>query len=689
MAFQMIDLTEEQKAVVAHRAGMLLVKAWAGSGKTTVGCCHMKALIEEDGVDPARILNTTFSKRGATDMAAKGKRLGVPHGVRYSTLHAVAFKILREARAAAAQRPGAKPPEYFVVDSGSQYKLDHIIKTELDRQARRLGIARDSKGRPAGLRPRDVATEIGLAKAYMVGPEAWDVANDTPRPDYVTWATTREREPLNPGPAKLIGAIYAAYEKAKRNPVKYDGRKFKKHAGQIFLTFDDMLYTVAKGILQGARWVSDFEGLYEWAFVDEVQDNSWPQWILCFHLTKRTGNLVAVGDDQQSIYAFRGAQPKLMRDYLARDGVRMLEMTANFRSRDGIIEAANGLLANATDKMGNDPMRAGRIDTAGGVPTLRSFDSPKEEGDVVASEVENLLSEGHDPEEIAVLYRTNAQSGPVEVALMSRGIRYRVAGRSFFERALVRTSIAYLATALNEKDADAWGRCYCLPLRGIGGKYLESYPTAAAARTAFDNGEMRRNGYRRGTREVLDYLDGIRNVLEAEGLGAALAYITEDVGVRKHYRDEDADDTDVTEADEMAGALVECGAKLNDATALLDYARDMGGLRKTEPRNDGSTAHLPLVTLSTAHASKGLEWGTIFFIGFVREVFPHALAPYEEERRLAYVTITRAKEACHVSYTQTTVSGRGGGPSPLVAEVAALAAKCLDAIVEEVEEAAA
>jgi len=143
------------------------------------------------------------------------------------------------------------------------------------------------------------------------------------------------------------------------------------------------------------------------------------------------------------------------------------------------------------------------------------------------------------------------------------------------------------------------------------------------------------------------------------------------VGLRRHYRDDDAGDDDVTETDEMMKALISCGAHVGDARMLVDYAEDMSGQRKAD--HTGETADKHLVTLSTAHASKGLEWGTVFFVGFVRDVFPHKLAPYAEERRLAYVTITRAKDAVHVSWTDETLTCVGAGPSPLVDEIPALA----------------
>ncbi len=309
-----------------------------------------------------------------------------------------------------------------------------------------------------------------------------------------------------------------------------------------------------------------------------------------------------------------------------------------------------------------------------GEVALDHYADPMDEGEAVVGNIEAMLAEGYDANEIVCLYRTNAQAAPLEVALLKRGIRYRIAGCSFFGRAAVRTAMAYLRVALDPTDKDAWTRAYCLPLRGLGRTYLAEYPTAQAALEALHAGRITRRGWRRGTEEIEGHLDAIKAMLDnpnEEGLGAALAYISEDVGLRKHYRDEDAGDDDVTETDEMMKALIECGSAIEDPNALVEYAEDMAGSRKAD--HTGETAEKALVTLSTVHASKGLEWGTVFVVGFVRDIFPHKKAPYEEERRLAYVAITRAKDAAYISWTDTTVSGTGGGLSPLAAEIPALA----------------
>lgn len=670
----MILLTSEQQRVVEHAAGKLLVRAPAGSGKTTTICAHVKRLVEVEGVSPRDVLVTTFSKRGAKDMARKGRALAVPFGVRYQTLHAVAYGILREARkAAVAARPDNPPPEYLVIDGGKQFKLRYIVKTELDRLGRSLGLAKDRDGHPAGVRPLDVEAEIGRAKAALVAPDAWTTADGETQPAYFDWATTREREPLSTGPARLIGAVYAVFERAKRDPFAYDAKKFAKHQGEVFLTFDDMLFVVAQAILKGSRWVQDWLGSYSWVFVDEVQDNSWPQWVLCLHLSAGTGNLVAIGDDQQSIYAFRGAAPALMRAFLTKHAARCEELTLNFRSRPAILDAANGLLAHAEDRITDGMMIPGRSFNGGGngSVTLRHYHDPKDEALHVAEQIHMDLEDGRDANEMVVLYRTNAQSAPVEVELMKRGIRYRVAGHSFFERAAVKTAMGYLRLALDRGDVDAWQRVYCLPLRGLGRTYLDAYPTADDAFNAINAGSMVRSGWIMGTRDIERHVEAVRLALEGDGLGAALTYISEDIGVRKHYRDEDADDADVTETDEMMRALIECGQAVEDAGVLVAYADDMTGNRKSD--HAGETTEAPLVTLSTAHAAKGLEWGTVYLVGFNADVFPHKMALYSEERRLAYVAITRAKDAAHVSWTDITLSGAAGRPSPLVSEIPALA----------------
>jgi len=665
-----MHLTDEQAEVVAHRGGLLLVQARAGSGKTTTTCIHAKALVEEDGVRPGRILITTFSRQGANDMAAKGVSLNLPWGIKFSTLHGVCLRAMRAAREAACQQrsSGKQPKEFVIIDGGKRWKLNHIIKTALEEEGRRLGVAIDAKKRPAGLSVGDVRGFIATAKASLIAPKSYTAGSPIffrpgdVIPGMAEWSGTHLG--LKPGPARLVARVYARYEKAKRDPYAFDPIKFRGDKGKQFLTFDDMVYHLARGVVLGSAWVEPFRGSYDWVFVDEVQDNSLGQWAVARHLSNDE-NLVAIGDDMQSIYGFRGAVPKLMRRYLVEAGAKMLTLRKNFRSRAGILELANRVLAAATDGLSDAVMVPGLADAH--LPAdigIRGYTDPTEQGEVIAEQIEGRLLAGEHPSGIAILYRTNAQSGPLELAFLKRGIRYRIAGSSFFNRAEVKTAICYLRLALNPADLQAYERVYCVPLRGIGRVFLDAYPSYPELLDVHHSNQVKRK-FARGARNLVTRIDEIKARLadEKHGLADALRYIDEELGVRAHYRDEDAPDDDITTVDESMQALIDCASTLKDVRKLVAYAIDMDGTRVEDGEG---TEERPMVTLSTAHRSKGLEWETLYIVGVTSKVFPHAMADPAEELRLFYVALTRAKKTLRVSYTAYRLTGSKGGPSSAV-----------------------
>lgn len=665
-----MQLTPEQAQVLEHQEGLLLVQARAGSGKTTTTCLHAKKLVDA-GVKPKQILVTTFSKQGANDMREKGESLGLPWGIQFKTLHSEAYRAMREGRSAACQMrdEAHQPKEFLIIDGGKRWKLNHILKRELESKARRFGIAVDAKKRPAGLSVGDVRNFIAAAKASLIAPNPYTVQRHVfyepgdEVPGMETWAKTELG--LEPGPAKLVAAVYEAYEKAKRDPYRYDREKFRSDEGKQYLTFDDMIFHIARGVLLGSSWVEPFRGRYRWVFVDEVQDNSLGQWVIARHLADDR-NLVAIGDDMQSIYAFRGAVPELMRRYLDEAGATMLTLTKNFRSRAEIIDAANKVLLAAEDGLSDAVMEPGLPDAHHAADIgLRGYTDPHEEADLVVDDIATQIEKGTTPCDIAVLYRTNAQSGPLEIALLKAGIRYRIAGSSFFSRAEVRTAINYLRLALDDTDIGAYERVYALPLRGLGRAFLNAYPTYPALLEAYHAGSLERR-FKRGARELVEHIENIQGRLAEgnNGLARALRYIAEDVGVRGHYRDEDAPEDDITTVDESMNALIDCGENLQDVDRLVAYARDMSGTRVED--GEGTERTRQMVTLSTVHRSKGLEWPTVYVTGLTRNVFPHMMADPAEEMRLVYVALTRAKTALRVSYTAYRQNEAPGGPSPAI-----------------------
>ena len=629
-----LSYTNEQRAVLdwfRHESGQALIVAVAGAGKTTTLLEGIKVLVTERGVDPRDILMATFSKRGATDMATRATELAVPAGVEYRTLHSVAFEMVR----AAGHRRR--------LEVAKDWHIKHVIKDTI----KTLYLSKDDTPKIG-----EVASEIGRAKAALIWPTEWTSANGDRYPGYLEWAGGEN--------ATILGTVtetcYTALEAAMSAP---ESHGFDM-ANTRLITFDDMLAVSARACLRGERrdsWVDSFKGCCPWTLADEVQDENLAQWVLVKHLAG-SGNLVAVGDDQQSIFGFRGAMPKLMRDFLDR-GATLFTLSLNWRSGWKLLDAANAILDGTEDRLWDGGLVPGRgRDVFAGLPFAVEYSDPAEEARSVVGDIVEAIEGGESPDEIACLYRLNACSGPLEVALIARGIAYRVAGSSFFGRGAIRAAVGYIAAALDEDDSNGWrfgrGRgksglalCYATPLRGIGGAFLRQYPTVRAIRNA-SRSDLGR--WWRGARGLLNVIDGVQSRLAEFGLGKALSYLFEDAGLREFFRDDGATADDETETDVACSALLDCSEQIGTAEDMVEFALSMTGTE--DHTGDRTSRHR--VTLSTAHKSKGLEWDRTYVVGMSEGLFPFRRNCVQEERRLAYVATTRARYFCQVSWTVTS-----------------------------------
>jgi DNA helicase-2/ATP-dependent DNA helicase PcrA len=362
--------------------------------------------------------------------------------------------------------------------------------------------------------------------------------------------------------------------------------------------------------------------------------------------------LVAVGDDQQSIYGFRGAQPSLMRRHQD-NGAETCPLSINWRSGQAILDHANLYLDSAQDRLFEGRMVAGieRETTRRGAGYADSMDEAR----AVVDDIEASLAAGQPAEQIAVLYRLNALSGAIELELLKRGVAYNIAGSGFFGRAEIRTIIAYLAAALDEGDEDAMRRIYCAPLKGLGRAFLAQARSISGVRALQAEGGLGR--WRRGALKLLSAVDGVRAALD-ESLTAALDYIIDDLGVSEMYRDAGAGDEDETETDIAFGALCECASGMDDASALVGFARTMTSRGGDADDTTGK------VVLSSIHKAKGMEWDTVHVIGMTRGVLPFRRGDEAEELRLGYVAVTRARSTLSVSWCATT-NGQPAGASSL------------------------
>ncbi|MGD8496018.1 MAG: UvrD-helicase domain-containing protein [Gemmatimonadales bacterium] len=601
------SLNAEQRHAVEHGEGPLLVLAGAGSGKTRVLTSRVARLIADEGVRPQQILAVTFTNKAAGVMRDRiAELLGEePRGLWVGTFHSVCARLLRR--------------EGDVLARGSRFSI-----YDEDDAMRAVKTAMEEVGLdPSRWTPRALRSRISDAKNAMVGPE-----------DYSTTAFDLM--------SRAVADVYPVYEKILARSAAYD--------------FDDLLVQSVRLLENvpevGRRYAERFKHV----LVDEYQDTNHAQYRIVKALASVHGNLCVVGDDDQSIYGWRGADLRNILDF-ERDfpGAEVVRLEQNYRSTASILAVANEVISR------NQARKEKRLRTerAEGSPvTVVELSDERAEAARVVDEIQGRLG-ARDAGDFAVLYRTNAQSRPFEEALRRARLAYRIVGGvRFYERREIRDVLAYLQLAVNPADEAAFARAVSWPRRGVGSVTLERLREAAtaagetllaAAERARDIGELPTAG----ARALEDFAAGI----------SALAELARDATVEEVLReairsfgfvaaleaeDDGADRIEnLTELLAAAAAFdpgeVEDGAE--DATDLELY------LQSTMLRTDLDEVDLAgdAITLMTLHNAKGLEFPVVFVVGLEDGLFPLARsletdAELEEERRLFYVGVTRAQD---------------------------------------------
>lgn len=605
-------LTVEQQAIVAHREGPSIVLAVAGSGKTTTLLLRVQRLFDDRPLMSNDVLLTTFSRLGVADLRRRAGELGLRIVPEIRTLHSIAWRAIKTGGHA----HWKLPPEWWV---------RKVVKDCYDKEVDKAsGAAYPSDGeggwssvetQRAEFSLRDVMQLMGVAKANVVRLEAWTDSGGVLHPSFADWAReTRVFPPL----AVVTEACYRALEEARHAAVfstKIKGFK----PGDVACTHDDALAEVAYAILTGAPWVQPLIGAYKHVLVDEVQDNSLSQWILVRHLAKtfrsvsKAGvettwqNLMVIGDDQQSIYGWRGARPDLLLDFMRTEGPQLsfFPLTMNFRSGKAILDVANRLLRSARKRLFSGELRCGRPEIDAKVTAHEALDV-EGEAFAVADEIQESIKSGRKAHEIAVLYRMNSQAGLVELELIRRGIPYRVAGRGFFSRPEVDAAIKYIALAIDEADEESFETIYRLPTRWIRRDFLTEFPSLAALR-AQPKGLV--SARWKGATRLLRDMDNLIVRLRNDGLVAALEYVFDEIGVRKHCKRE-ADDDELedddgsssdrgSEVDAAIAELLACAKVAGDPVKFLEYVRDRREeIAVADPDGEKEDER---VTLSTVH----------------------------------------------------------------------------------------
>jgi DNA helicase-2/ATP-dependent DNA helicase PcrA len=596
------DLNPAQREAVLHTEGPVLVVAGAGSGKTRVLTRRIAHLLGAVGVKPPEILAITFTNKAAGEMRERVRDLvGPPAGAAWvMTFHSACGRILRRE----AQRLGYRS-NFTIYDQADQIRLVKRCLEELERDPKRFT-------------PRGIHSQISNAKNTLVGPD-----------DY--------GERVASFYDQTVAEVYDLYQK----------RLFASNA----VDFDDMLFLTVDVLERFPEAREKWQEAFRYILVDEYQDTNHAQYRLLQLLAEKHRNVFAVGDPDQSIYGFRGADIRNVLEF-EHDfpGSYSIALEQNYRSTQHILDAANGIIShnrerkekNLWSELGDgDPVRVIEVE------------DEHAEARYVAAEIALLVEEGFSGSEVAVFYRTNAQSRVLEDVLVRQGIAYQViGGPRFYERAEIKDLVAYLQVLDNPYDAVSLLRIANRPRRGIGDTTLARLQTWADQREISlweATAEAEMAGVGAAPQKALKAFRGAIESLMSASQELEVPELIEEVLARSGYLESlEAERTIEAQGrmenlQELVSVAREWREQAQDTT-LSSFLQEISLYSDQDAiRGDAS-----LVTLMTLHNAKGLEFRVVYLIGMEEGIFPHSRSieeqGIEEERRLCYVGMTRAEE---------------------------------------------
>ncbi len=603
-------LNDVQSAAVKQTDGPVLIFAGAGSGKTRVLTHRIAYLLGELRVAPDRILAVTFTNKAAGEMKSRLQNMVGPvaREVWAGTFHSMCVRILR--------RDGSRigiAPTFAVIDDSDQRQLVKEILDDLDYDERQLSCGA-------------CLAEIDKAKNALIWPDAY-----------------AEKQTAFVG--ERIANVYSEYQ--------------RRLAESNSLDFDDLIVRTIDLLERDKATRERYQQKFEYVLVDEYQDVNAAQYRLVALLAAPHGNITVVGDDDQSIYSWRGSDYRMIlrfeEDF---PGAITFKLEENYRSTSRIFDAANTLVAN------NRTRAAKRLFTSRGEGdpiTLYPAATERDEARFVVEKVKSLVRDGAAYRDFVVLYRTNAQSRVFEEALLADGIPYRVVGGvGFYARAEIKDVIAYLRYIVNPSDALAFKRIVNVPRRGIGQQTLAALVQAANAAhasvgEAIFNGDLLRAAVPKKLKELerfAELIADLRRRSDKIGVADLIVAVMEESGYVRELQSEDSHDARarLENLQELVGVAREYEAA-DDDSSLSGFLANIALVSDLDALEEDAS----YVTLMTLHSAKGLEFSSVFLTGLEEGVFPHSRAltesqELEEERRLAYVGITRAIDRLFLTY---------------------------------------
>ena len=635
------QLNEQQRAAAACTEGPVMIIAGAGSGKTRTLTYRIAHLIEQ-GVDPFSILALTFTNKAAAEMKERIMKLvgSEARNIWMGTFHSVFARILRSE----AQKLGYINTFTIYDNDDSKSAIKQIVKSQnLD---------------PKTYSPGLVLSRISMAKSNLLSPE-----------DYMNNPEIQQTDKDSHRP--MIGEIYKQYNHRLRNAMAMD--------------FDDLLFNTNVLLRDFPDVLLKYQNRFKYIMVDEYQDTNYSQYLIVKKLAARYQNICVVGDDAQSIYAFRGANIQnifnFRRDY---PNLNLFKLEQNYRSTKMIVDAANSVIAKNVEQIEKEVWTDNAVGNR--LRLLRANDE-RDEGRQVAESIQQAhLAEELDYRSFAILYRTNVQSRAIEEALRRADIPYRIyQGISFYGRKEIKDVLAYLRLVVNNYDDESLIRIINYPARGIGQTTLDRVRVAAADNdvaiwTVLENIDSFGLGLNGGTlQRITDFvmmitrLSTLLTTTQAYDLAKQIIYNSGIITLLRN--DDDPDNPNrIENIEELLNGVQEfCETEdqfeeednqdnqtipniQNSQIKTLDQFLQQVLLLTSEDKGDDKDADK--VSMMTIHAAKGLEFPYVYVVGMEENLFPSIMSissrqELEEERRLFYVAITRAEKQVTLTYAVT------------------------------------
>lgn len=620
-------LNDQQKEAVLHKDGPIMIVAGAGSGKTKVLTTRIAHLLAQ-GVDAFNILALTFTNKAAKEMKERIEKILGNTSARslyIGTFHSVFARILR----GEAQRIGY-PNNFTIYDTDDAKSVVKTVVNELNLDDKHY-------------KPNVVYNRISQAKNSLVGPTEY--ANDY----HIQQEDMRANRPA-------IAQIYAAYA----------ARCFKNGA----MDFDDLLIKMYELLKSHPESLHKFQHKFKYILIDEYQDTNPAQYEIIKLLGAAHENVCVVGDDAQSIYSFRGATIEnilqFQKDY---DDVKVVKLEQNYRSTQSILNAANEVIKN---NKGQIPKNLWTDNSTGEKIRLVRMMTDNEEGKFVADTIQEQKLRNHfNHRDFAILYRTNAQSRAFEESLRRMGIPYTMyGGVSFYQRKEIKDMIAYLRIIINTRDEESLKRIINYPTRGIGKTSIDRAVLAANEHniTLWEVLERAAEfGFKAGTLEAVEnfvlMIRSFSSMLATKNAYEVATHVGKQTNlVKELFNDKTTEGLARYEnIQELLNSIKEFTERPDEDGVLEEETKGLGSyLQQITLLTDADEKdpNADTVKLMTIHAAKGLEFSCVFAAGLEEMLFPNAMAintreELEEERRLFYVVITRAKEKLWITYANT------------------------------------